>query len=137
MNRAGIRGTKDKKAIDLRSMSIDDLLVLRDHISETLSSRVKTERRELESRLARLQSVKVAEPDQYSSRSRGAGLKGKKVPPKYRNPDNSTETWAGRGRQPRWMTAAIKAGKKMSDFKIADAATANSRGRGSRRSRSK
>ena len=34
-----------------------------------------------------------------------------KVKPKYRNPANKTETWSGRGRQPRWFAAAIKAGK--------------------------
>lgn len=27
--------------------------------------------------------------------------------PKYRNPKNSSETWSGRGRMPRWMTALI------------------------------
>jgi DNA-binding protein H-NS len=35
-----------------------------------------------------------------------------KVKPKYRNPANASETWSGRGRQPRWFAAAIKAGKK-------------------------
>lgn len=125
------------KGINLKAMSVDDLLLLRDRISETLVSRVKAERRELESRLARLQSVKLTERDQISFRPRRTALKGRKVAPKYRNPNNPSETWAGRGRQPRWMTAAIKTGKKISDFKITDAATANSRGRGRRRSRSK
>ena len=35
-----------------------------------------------------------------------------KVRPKYRNPANASETWSGRGRQPRWFSAAIKAGRK-------------------------
>jgi DNA-binding protein H-NS len=35
-----------------------------------------------------------------------------KVKAKYRNPANTSETWSGRGRQPRWFAAAIKAGKK-------------------------
>jgi DNA-binding protein H-NS len=41
------------------------------------------------------------------------------VPPKYRNPDNPSETWAGRGLKPRWLAAAIKAGKKLEHFSIA------------------
>ena len=41
-----------------------------------------------------------------------------KVPAKYRNPANSKETWTGRGRQPRWMTAEIAKGKKVEDFLI-------------------
>jgi DNA-binding protein H-NS len=44
-----------------------------------------------------------------------------KVAAKYRNPDNPAETWAGRGLKPRWLTAAIKAGKKQDDFLIAGA----------------
>jgi hypothetical protein len=30
------------------------------------------------------------------------------VAPKYRNPENPSETWAGRGLTPRWLAAAIK-----------------------------
>jgi DNA-binding protein H-NS len=29
-------------------------------------------------------------------------LAGKKIAPKYRNPNNKAETWTGRGRMPRW-----------------------------------
>jgi DNA-binding protein H-NS len=44
--------------------------------------------------------------------ARGAGTaKRRKVPAKYRNPANHSETWSGRGRQPRWYAAALKAGK--------------------------
>ncbi len=45
-------------------------------------------------------------------------LAGRKVKPKYRNPANKSETWAGRGKQPRWLVAAIKGGKKIQDFAI-------------------
>lgn len=41
-----------------------------------------------------------------------------KVKSKYRNPKNPGETWSGRGRQPRWFAAAIKAGKKESSLLI-------------------
>jgi DNA-binding protein H-NS len=40
------------------------------------------------------------------------------VTPKYRNPKNSNETWCGRGMQPRWLTAELHDGKKLSDFLI-------------------
>ena len=51
------------------------------------------------------------------SRSRGA-RKGSKVAPKYRNPDNRTETWTGRGRQPRWLVAKLAKGGKIGDYTI-------------------
>jgi DNA-binding protein H-NS len=41
-----------------------------------------------------------------------------KVKQKYRNPANPRETWSGRGRQPRWFVAAIKAGKRESSLLI-------------------
>ena len=43
---------------------------------------------------------------------------GKAVAPKYRNPANPSETWAGRGKQPRWLAAQTGAGKRLEDFLI-------------------
>ena len=41
-----------------------------------------------------------------------------KVPPKFRNTANAKETWAGRGKQPRWLSAEIAKGRKLEDFLI-------------------
>ena len=43
-----------------------------------------------------------------------------KVKAKYRN-KKTGDTWAGRGKQPRWMTAELKAGKKRVDFLVTKA----------------
>ena len=43
---------------------------------------------------------------------------GKKIAPKYRNPANPKETWAGRGQQPRWLSALTAKGRKLEDFLI-------------------
>jgi len=40
------------------------------------------------------------------------------VLPKFRNPVQPSETWAGRGKQPRWLAAALKKAKRLEDFKI-------------------
>jgi DNA-binding protein H-NS len=42
---------------------------------------------------------------------------GRKVAPKYRNPDTG-ETWTGRGLQPNWLKSALSSGKKLSDFAL-------------------
>jgi DNA-binding protein H-NS len=44
------------------------------------------------------------------------------VVPKYRNPDRPSETWAGRGKTPRWLTAQLKSGRRIDDFRIRQAA---------------
>ena len=50
-------------------------------------------------------------------RSRGV-RKGIKVAPKYRNPEDSSETWSGRGRRPRWLATKIGMGANLADFAI-------------------
>jgi DNA-binding protein H-NS len=40
-----------------------------------------------------------------------------KVAPKYRDPATG-DTWTGRGLQPKWLRAALAAGRSLSDFTI-------------------
>lgn len=42
----------------------------------------------------------------------------KAVEPRYRNKNNSEETWTGRGKQPRWLVAQLDKGAKLEDFQI-------------------
>ena len=49
----------------------------------------------------------------------GGRGKGKSVAPKYANPDDPTQTWAGRGRKPLWLVAKMKKrGAKLKQFAI-------------------
>ena len=93
---------------NLAKMSVEALLELRDDIAKVLSRRSE----QLQSQLAALGL------GDSPRGKRGGSLKGKKVAPKYRNPKNRSETWAGRGAMPRWMAAEIKKGKKREDFAI-------------------
>jgi DNA-binding protein H-NS len=43
--------------------------------------------------------------------------KGKKVAAKYRNPATG-DSWSGRGLQPKWLKAALAAGRKVTDFAV-------------------
>ena len=100
---------------NLKTMSIDKLMNLRDQIESTLAAKVAEERRTLEAELGKLSRFSGGglRPKGFRGMARGAVL------PKYRNPENPSETWAGRGLRPRWLTAAIKAGKKLEHFAIA------------------
>jgi DNA-binding protein H-NS len=101
------------KRYDLNSMSVDELWALRVEISSVLESRITSEKSKLEKRLRQLQSNGLSGGN--SERKRRPYPR---VLPKYRNPDKPTETWAGRGKQPRWVTAQLKSGKKLDDFRI-------------------
>jgi DNA-binding protein H-NS len=112
------------KKLDLEAMSVDDLWSLHEKISTVLSARITSEKRELENRLAILNRGRdvieggdALQPYHYNDKAR---RKYPRVVPKYRNPQTS-ETWSGRGKQPRWLTAAIKTGRKIEDFMIDEA----------------
>src|SRR5579864_6678639 len=93
--------------MNLKSMPVHKLMGLRSRVEAALTNRVAEKRRTLESELAKLTRATT-----HLNRGRG-GARGGKIAPKYRNPDNPSETWAGRGLKPRWLAAAFKA--KMAD----------------------
>jgi DNA-binding protein H-NS len=101
--------------VNLKSMSIDRLTDLRDRVEAALAGKVIDQRRTIESELAKLTRLQGAKT--LRKNGAGFGLRGP-VAPKYRNPQNPEETWAGRGLRPKWLTAAIKGGKSADDFLI-------------------
>ncbi|MEZ2903817.1 H-NS family nucleoid-associated regulatory protein [Acinetobacter terrestris] len=42
----------------------------------------------------------------------------KSVEPRYRSKQNPSDTWTGRGKQPRWLVAELESGEKLEDFLI-------------------
>jgi DNA-binding protein H-NS len=112
--------------LDLEAMPLDDLWALHEQISSILSKRIIAEKRQLENRLLQLNrgkdalgSVKLKSEPEKTNRERPR-RKYPRVFPKYQNPDVPTETWSGRGKRPRWLVSALKAGGTVEDFKIAD-----------------
>jgi DNA-binding protein H-NS len=100
-------------------MSVNELWQLYEELSQILSDRLKSEKRELEKRLAQLwREREVRKTDSANRQSPQERRKYPLVYPKYRNPEEPSETWAGRGKQPRWLTAALKAGRKIEEFEI-------------------
>jgi DNA-binding protein H-NS len=98
------------KRIELARMSSDDLWSLHVEVSQLLQERIRTEKLHLEERL-KLLKAPVSGRRPYPP-----------VRPKYRNPDQPSETWAGRGKRPRWLLKQLKSGKRIDDLRIKGAA---------------
>lgn len=64
--------------------------------------------------------AKPAAPGGATAKARRTtkGYKLGKVAPKYRNPANAAETWAGRGKPPRWLATYLEQGRRMEEFLI-------------------
>jgi DNA-binding protein H-NS len=116
---------------NFKSMTVDELWLLYEELSQVLSVRLTSEKRELEKRLAKLQrenKTHALEAMDIASASRER-RQYPRVLPKYRNPNAPAETWSGRGKTPRWLTAALKTGHTIEEFAIheADAGKTSSR----------
>jgi len=118
------------KKLELESVSLDELWALHERISAILSARIKAEKHELEKRLAVLDRGvgALVPPGEAQMSNAKRRRKYPRVMPKYRNPQTS-ETWSGRGKLPRWLVAAMKSGRKMEEFRIGEGHGARSRQR--------
>src|SRR6266404_4452476 len=108
-------GTKQKlidagaavKPCDFESMSADKLWTLHEKITATLAKKMAAEKTRLEKRLLQLRQVSNA-----NGRSVGHARRPyPRVFPKYKNPERPSETWAGPGKQPRWLSAQLRSEK--------------------------
>ena len=125
----------------LDDMSTPELLELREQIQAALASKRQELQRQIEelSKLdvagasdirvgSRGQRARVAAPSRRAN-GRAHPLKGRTVAPKYRDPDNPSQTWAGRGQAPRWLTAYEAQGRKRDEFLIGATQGAATKGR--------
>ncbi len=107
-------------SVDLNQMSRKELSKLARDIDKALASVDKREQK------AALDAAEKAAAEHGFSLSEltGAASGGKKKkagsvnPPKFRNPEDATQTWSGRGRKPAWINAAEAAGKDIAAFEI-------------------
>ena len=105
----------------LDKMSVKELTALQARIDDAIVERKKSDFEDLKSRIAT-----IAERSGFSLRDlfkgrgtrRNGATKRSKVAVKYRDPQNPSNTWTGRGRPPRWLAAKVAAGQKREKFLI-------------------
>jgi DNA-binding protein H-NS len=101
------------KYSDLEKMPTDTLWKFHEKITSILALRMEAHKLELEKRLAELgirfggTPKDIPQPRPYP-----------KVLPKFRNPELSSETWSGRGRQPHWVLELLASGASLDDCRI-------------------
>jgi DNA-binding protein H-NS len=108
-------------ATDLAMLTVDELWNFRQLIDEVLVQKIASELASLKGRLELLNPKQVTK--KRVSRKPPEVMAEKRRPypsvlPKYRNPKKPSETWSGRGRQPRWVQAQLGLGKQLQDLLI-------------------
>ena len=103
------------KRNDLESMSVDELWSLRAQLISVLTGKISAEKVKIDRRLRQLD---LGAAPNNSKKIAHARRPYPQVFPKYSNPAKPSETWAGRGKQPLWLTAQLRSGKRLDDFRI-------------------
>ncbi len=102
---------------DLNQLSETELQSLLENAGRALKERQYSKRKEVIAQIKELAAsigvnVEIQETGKKLDRRSAA------VPARYRNPDDPTQTWTGRGLKPKWMQALIAAGRSPSEFEI-------------------
>ncbi len=102
--------------IDLDAMSLKELKDLHSQVAKAVTGYEVRKKQEAISFLEeKARSMGFTLSELVSS---APTRKRKPARPKYANPANAADTWTGRGRKPRWVEAALKSGKSLSDLLI-------------------
>ena len=105
---------------DLGAMNVEQLLAVKAEVEAEIAAKIVEERERLTASLRRLDALASEGNEAHKSTGVRRLADGKRrLPARYRNPLNAKETWAGRGLKPRWLTVALKGGKKkLADFAV-------------------
>jgi len=101
--------------VNVDRMSVKDLLALEAKLQKAIAHVRERERANVKREL-----IALAEKRGFTIHELFGGRgKGKSVAPKYANPDDPSQTWAGRGRKPLWLVAKMKKrGAKLKQFAL-------------------
>lgn len=104
--------------MDLSNLSVGDLRNLQEQIKGELKKRETQEvAKAREQILAIAQSVGMPLKDLIGNGAKAAKQPGS-VAVRYRHPDNSSQQWTGRGRQPKWVKEWVDGGKSIDKLRV-------------------
>jgi DNA-binding protein H-NS len=107
------KGRQSVKTKNLATMTTDELWAWHEEIRAALSTKLQAEKRQVQERLDEL-GPRLAPPADEARERRPYP----KVLPKFQNPGQPTQTWAGRGKQPRWVSEMLEAGRSIDDLRM-------------------
>ncbi len=104
--------------IDLNAMSRKELMKLKRDVEKAIRAAERKEKIEALKAAERAAAEYGFSLSELSDVAKPKGPDRSKSAPKYRNPDNPSQTWTGRGRKPAWFLQAVERGVDISELEI-------------------
>ena len=105
----------NSNSINLENLNVDELRAITESAQQLISQKQHQSLHD-----AYIQFEKIAEESGSTIEEilkAGESLE-KKRNIKYRNTEDSNDTWTGRGRKPTWLVDALAAGRDINDFAV-------------------
>lgn len=111
-------------SINWENLSEDELNLLISTAQQALEQIRKTRFEEVQEQIRTLASSVGMSPEEVVMQMQ-RGRRGNKGPIgntdsniRFRNPDNPSQGWTGRGKRPNWLLEKIEAGANLEDFRV-------------------
>lgn len=105
--------------MNIQELETEEITRLIAELNAELKNRAKAEKIKLVDEIReKAETLNIPIEDLLQEASKPKKRKVGTIKPKYRNPDNSNETWSGRGPKPKWMIAQLEQGKSLDDMLI-------------------
>ncbi|RYU59440.1 H-NS histone family protein [Methylolobus aquaticus] len=105
-----------KKYVEMTERELESMI---EEAARALKEKQQGKRKEVLSQMKQLAASIGVAVEIIDGPSAALGRKGRKVPIKYRNPDNLAEQWSGRGVKPKWLQQLLAHGRKLEEFEVA------------------
>lgn len=111
-------GSRMANEVDYHALSLRELKALRKEVERALEAHEQRRKAEALAAVEAALRERGFTIDELMAH-RSSKLAGTKVPPKYRDPVDASNTWSGRGRAPRWFEEAVRSGTSADALLIA------------------
>ncbi|MEO5340334.1 MAG: H-NS histone family protein [Magnetococcus sp. MYC-9] len=105
----------------IAELPLEELVVLKADVDNFIKQRQKERRREIYTRMMEMAQAAGFDSAEAFIASQGKtprSDKGVRLPPKYCNPQNTKQTWSGKGRKPGWVISHLASGGQMETLEI-------------------
>lgn len=105
------------KPLNLNKLTLPELIRIQEELPKAINKARKSEKNDLRKKIEALATESGFTLEELLGKKKQQKKRGK-VKPKYENPDNTAQTWTGRGRTPLWVQDHLVNGGTKEDLLI-------------------